>query len=656
MAQDRYKYFRIEAREILDGLAQGLLDLEKRVDGELIARLLRLAHTLKGAARIVGHRELTELAHQMEDVLAPLRESPAPQRLDSGLALVDQMTVHVAALQRPPVPTTAAAAPAPAPGDVPAAAAGAPPADPAPGRPIETPVVRFESTAVDDLLSGLAEIHALVRRLRGIDDVRLIESRVDHIERELRAVRQDAERLRLLPAGTSFTSLERTARDTAHAAGKRVVFTSSGGDVRVDAQVLTTLHGALVQLVRNAVAHGIETPDERIRAGKPAEGRVAIAVALHGNRIAITCQDDGRGIDLEAVRQAAIRRGLPVARARELDRDQLIGLVLRGGLSTSEQVTTIAGRGIGLDVIREAASVLGGELTAHTGAAGTAFRLVVPTSIAAAAALAIAAGDRVAVLPLSAVRRVLRITATAVLRSPEGLMIALDDVTVPFAPLARLLAGTAGDSPRSAVVIHAGDELAALGVDRVLGVEDVVVRSLPAGVPVEPIVWGVALDAEGLPRPVLEPAAVVAAIRALPAGATAAATPPLPILVVDDSLTTRMLEQSILESAGYEVELACSAEDGLARVGERSYGLILVDVDMPGMDGFSFIATLRSQPEHAQIPAILVTSRNKPADVERGIAVGAQGYVVKGDFDQTRLLDMIRQLVRKPAAPPDVRP
>jgi two-component system chemotaxis sensor kinase CheA len=636
MAKDRFKYFRIEAREILDGLAKGLLDLEKRVDAELIARLLRLAHTLKGAARIVGHHELTDLAHQMEDVLAPLRSSPAPQRIDGALALVDQMAVHVAALQEA-VPGPAGTRTAVGPLAAPSAA---------PGRASEAPIPRFEPAAIDDLLGGLAEVHALVRRLRGIDDVHTIEQRVDQIERELRAVRQDAECLRLVAAGASFTALERTARDAAHGAGKRVAFASSGGEVRVDAQVLTTLHGALVQLVRNAVAHGIETPDERARAGKPAEGRVAIDVALLGSRIAITCQDDGRGIDLEAVRRSAVRHGVSTERARELDRDQLIGLVLRGGLTTSSEVTTLAGRGIGLDIVREAAHVLGGEVTARTSAGGTAFRIVVPTSVAAVSALALGAGDRIAAVPLAAVRRVTRVASAPVLRGPDGLTVAFDDVTIAFAPLSRLLREP-GDAYRSIVIVQAGDQLAAIGADRVLGVEDVVVRSLPPGAPIDPIVWGVALDAEGLPRPVLEPSALIAAVRALPPASLVATLRPLPILVVDDSLTTRMLEQSILESAGYEVELACSAEEGLVKVVQRGYGLILVDVEMPGMDGFGFIAELRSRPELAAIPALLVTSRNRPEDRQRGVAVGAQGYVVKGDFDQTVLLDMIRRLVRR---------
>lgn len=638
MARDRFKYFRIEAREILDGLAKGLLDLEKRVDAELIARLLRLAHTLKGAARIVGHRELTDLAHQMEDELAPLRDSPSPRRLDGALALVDQMAVHVAALQQ--------GAPAEAPASAgrseaaPSESAGSPTA-----AAIDAPAPRADPTAVDDVLAGLAEIHTLVTRLRGVDDIRTLEPRIEQLERELRAVRQEAERLRLLTAASSFTSLERTARDVAHALGKRVGFATRGGDVRVDAHVLTTLHGALVQLVRNAVAHGIERPDERIAAGKAPEGRVTIAVALRGNRIAFTCQDDGRGVDLEAVRRAAVRRGVAADRARELDSDQLIELLLRGGLTTSTEVTTVAGRGIGLDVVREAAHVLGGEVSARTGASGTAITIVAPSSLAAVSALVLRSGERVAAVPLASVRRVARSSAMAVLRGSDGLAVALDDVMVPFAPLSGVLGATSG-APRAIVIVEGNDGLAAIGADHVLGVEEVVVRALPAGAPIDRVVWGVALDAEGLPRPVLEPSALVAAVRVMPVMSTPAAVRPLPILIVDDSLTTRMLEQSILESAGYAVEVASSAEEALDKVTRRSYGLFLVDVEMPGMDGFGFIAALRSQAELAAIPAILVTSRNRPEDRQRGAAVGAQGYVAKGDFDQTMLLDMIRRWVR----------
>jgi two-component system chemotaxis sensor kinase CheA len=653
MAQDRFKYFRIEARELIDGLTKGLLDLESGADPQAVPRMLRLAHTLKGAARIVSHRELAELAHQMEDVLAPLRGGAVPQRLDGALALLDRMTAQLAGLQAteprsspgiPIVPPGRGAKPALAPPPVSELVA---PALTTAAIPASAPAPRADPAALDDVLGGLAEVHALVTRLRGITDVRTLELRVDQVERELRSVRQDAERLRLLVAAALFTALERTARDAAHAAGKRVAFIGIGGDVRVDPQVLATLSGALVQLVRNAVAHGIERPEERAAAGKDPEGRVAIEFALHGRRIAVTCRDDGRGVDVEAVRSAAVRGGLAAERAIALVRDQLIGLLLRGGLTTSAEVTALSGRGIGLDVVRDAAHVLGGEVIARTGTSGTAITLIAPTQVTGVSVLVFVGGDRTAAVPLASVRRVVRGSALPVLRGPEGSMVAFDDVMVPFAPLPRLLRASASGVPGAIVIVDAGEQLAAIGVDHVLGVEDAVVRSLPAGAPIDAIVRGVALDAEGVPRPVLEPSAIIEAIRGLPQAASAAVEQLPPLLVIDDSLTTRMLEQSILESAGYEVDVATSAEEGLVKVAQRAYGLVLVDVEMPGMDGFGFITTLRADPALASTPAILVTSRNRPEDQPRGFAVGAQGYVVKSDFDQTKLLDMIRRLVRR---------
>ena len=625
MAPDPYRYFRIEAREIVDQLGKGLLDLEKRADAELVARLLRLAHTLKGAARIVKQRSLAELSHAMEEILEPLRAAPIAQRLDGALALLDRMTAQVAALPQP---------------DAGAPAATSAVADSAPTLSFD------DASSIDEVLGGLHELHALLGRLRGVTDPRELAPRIEQLDRELRGVRHDVERLRLVPARTLFTSLERAARDVALAGGKRVELSGRGGDVRLDAQVLTALHPALVQLVRNAVAHGIESPAARAAAGKAPDGRIEIAFLLHGGLVVVSCSDDGSGVDLQAVRRAATTRGLAAERAGELDDAQLLRLLLRGGITTSAVVSELAGRGIGLDVVREAARKLGGEVTARTTpGAGTTITIAVPASLAAVAALAVAVDGRVVAIPQGAIRRVVRIANAAITRAPDGLTVAYDDVAIPFVPLAMLLGGR-GESGGVMVVVDGGGALAAIGVDRTLGVDDVVVRTLPAAVPIDPIVWGIALDAEGHPRPILEPAALVAAARSAPVAPVAPARPPLPILVVDDSLTTRMLEQSILESAGYAVELASSAEEALERLTRRGYGLLLVDVEMPGMDGFTLIGELRSRRELAELPAILVTSRNSPEDRRRGVAVGAQGYVVKGDFDQVELLAMIRRLVR----------
>jgi two-component system chemotaxis sensor kinase CheA len=193
-------------------------------------------------------------------------------------------------------------------------------------------------------------------------------------------------------------------------------------------------------------------------------------------------------------------------------------------------------------------------------------------------------------------------------------------------------------------VVAGRDGLAAIGIDRLLGLARVVVHPLPADAPADAIVAGASLDAEGNPRLMLDPDRLVAAVGSA-SGSQAPDARALPmILVVDDSLTTQMLQRSILESAGYPVDVAGSAEIGLDMAKARDYGLFLVDVEMPGMDGFGFVERIRSDPVLYRIPAIMVSSRNAPEDMQRGSAVGAQGYMIKSAFDQTELLAMIRRL------------
>lgn len=635
MAQDPYRYFRIEAREILEQLAAGVLALEKSGGEEAVLHLLRLAHTIKGAARIVKQRDMADVAHKIEECLGPLRGTEVlPARHDDVLALVDRMTELVAQIPPPPgaepaASTTTAAAPI---------TRSIPRVDDIPALP------HADTQALDELIGGLGDIHAQIHRLRSTPSLETLGPRVDRLDRELAQLRLDAERLRLMPAGSVFGALERTARD-ATLVGKRVAFTSQGADMRVDAEVLTRVFGALVQLVRNAVAHGIETPAARIAAGKPAEGSIAVSVKLHGTRAMFSCTDDGAGIDLAAVRRAATSRD---AAAATFDDNQLLAMLMRGGISTSTSVTELSGRGIGLDVVREAAIRLGGEVTARsTPGQGTTIAISAPVSLASLSAMMVEAGGHVAAIPLHAILRIERIAPSSIVRTGDGLAIAYDDLTIAYDTLARILGATSrGAHGNTTVIIDAGGALAAIAVDQLHGVADIVVRT-PPDAPIDPIVLGVMLDADGLPRPVLDPAAVVsAAVRARVAPSNPDAER-APILVIDDSLTTRMLEQSILESAGYIVDTASSAEEGLDKASQRKYALFLVDVEMPGMDGFQFVTEIRRRPALASIPTIMVTSRASPEDRKRGADAGIDGFMAKGQFDQVELLAMIERLVQR---------
>ncbi len=335
--------------------------------------------------------------------------------------------------------------------------------------------------------------------------------------------------------------------------------------------------------------------------------------------------------------------------------DELLALLLRGGISTSGQVSQVAGRGVGLDLIREALASVGGTVSLSTApGAGTSLTLNVPASLAALEALIVEVGGDLLAIPLAAVTRAVRVREAELNRTAEGTSLLLDDQVVPFVPLAWLL--RRADGPRgqgnnddraiwSAVVV--GSEGAvALGVDRLYGSETLVARALPDSVDVDPTIAGVSLDADGNPRLLLDPEALLAAAGRLPARRDTVRPKKRSILVIDDSLTTRMLEQSILESAGYEVALATSAEQGLEMARERHHDLFLVDVEMPGMDGFGFIEQVRADPRLAATPAVLVTSRASPEDLARGRAAGANGHIDKGEFDQIAFLQRIGRLIQ----------
>jgi two-component system chemotaxis sensor kinase CheA len=686
MAKDQYKYFRIEARELLEGLNQAVLGLERGQGGkDLVGRLLRLAHTLKGASRVIKQPGIAELAHSIEDAFAPFRDGHGtiPQACtNQALGMLDKIAAKVASLDSPSAEPTGQTQ------------------QPAAEEFYET--VRVEIEEMDTLLDGVSEasvqITALRREVTTLERARLLAgdvlenvalqnraeaggagchtttaktramaeelgnhlerlerdfaTRIDQVESEFRQVRDATYRLRLLPAATVFAPLERVVRDAAQSLHKEVLFESVGGTSRLDAHVLAALRDALPHVVRNAVAHGIEPRHERAAAGKPLQGRVELRVERRGNRMAFICTDDGRGIDLEAVRRAAVRRGLVAASdAASLGLEEVVQIIMKGGVTTMSTIDQVSGRGIGLDVVREMATRLKGEVSvrSETGR-GTSLEICVPVSLSSLTALEVDAGGIVAALPLDAVRQTMRAADHDIVRSSEKDSIVYEGKVIPFLALARALRHkTMADSKRhfwSMVILEASCGVAAIGVDRLLGTASVVVRPLPSLSEAEAMIAGASLDAEGNPQLVLDPEGLVAAacLGRAPVVEVALAKR-ASVLVIDDSLTTRMLEQSILESAGYEVDVATSGEEGIEKARGKQYGLFLVDVEMPGMDGFEFVSRTQADVSLRTVPAILVTSRSAVEDRRRGEQVGARGYVIKGEFDQVYLLRLIREFM-----------
>ena len=685
MPQDQYKYFRIEARELLEGLSQAVLELERGENQkEVLGRLLRLAHTLKGASRVVKQTGIAEIAHGIEETFAPYRdgrETVPKECTNQVLGLLDTITEKLASL------------------DERGAKVDKEKTRPASEEALET--VRVEVDEMDTVLGGVSEtfvqLRAVRRALESLDAARQLAGNLvdsialerkgetngsrwiasgsrpqvfaeelraslerfgrnlgtgfDQVEAELALVRDATNRLRLLPAATVFPSLERAVRDAAQSLQKEVVFEAFGGGNRIDAHVLTALRGALLHVVRNAVAHGIEPRQDRLAAKKAAAGRVETRVEQRGTRVAFLCRDDGRGIDVEAVRRVAIRNGLVTAsQADSLGLEEAVKIIMRSGITTTRTADEVSGRGIGLDVVRETVAHLNGDVTIHSDLGkGTTLEIAVPVSLSSLPALEVDAGGMVAALPLDAVKQTLRLADGDIARSWERDSIVFEGKVVPFLSLPGAV-GEKGQGKRkrpfwSAIIIEGRSGTAAIGVDRLLGTANVVVRPLPSLAVADTIVTGTSLNAEGDPQLILDPDGLVAAAsRGHGTSIEKPAAKRAPVLVIDDSLTTRMLEQSILESAGYEVEVATSGEEGLEKARTKQYGLFLVDVEMPGMDGFEFVARTRADAQLSAVPSILVTSRNSIEDRRRGEQAGARAYIVKGEFDQGYLLRMTREL------------
>jgi two-component system chemotaxis sensor kinase CheA len=463
---------------------------------------------------------------------------------------------------------------------------------------------------------------------------------------------------RMLPMSALFSQFPRMVRDLARERGKDIVLQLDGGDTEVDRQVLELSKDPLTHLLRNAVDHGIETPAQRSASGKPPQGLIRLSAEPRGNHLVIEVADDGRGIDLDAVRRAALHRGLVGAQeAAALDEEAILNLIFHAGLSTAARVSDLSGRGVGLDVVRANLEQLRGlvRIVNHPGQ-GVTFSLLLPLTLATSQVLLVETGGQTVALPATNVERILRIPARRIGQVDGQPVIHVEGRPLPLLSLARLLrlpvseAPLAGEDRLPVTVLSVLDKRLALRVDEFLATQEVVIKPLGRQLQRVRNVAGVTLLGDGRLIPVLNVADLIKAIQHEPAAAApllVAATEPRRIVVVDDSITTRTLEKNILENAGYEVRAFADGQevwDWLRRDDSRLPDAIVSDINMPRMDGFALAAAVKGDPRFSQLPVVLVTSLDSPEDRLQGMEAGADAYIVKSLFDQRELLAVIDRL------------
>ena len=473
-------------------------------------------------------------------------------------------------------------------------------------------------------------------------------------------IEEEVKQLRMMPLSTITTGFERMVRDVARQQKKRVKFSTDGEDTELDKRVLEQIKDPLIHLVRNAIAHGLETPAERKIQDKPPEGMVHLAAEQQGNHIIITIQDDGRGLDSAKIREVAVEKGL-ISRdeAEHMDETNAQALIFRSGLSTSQTIDDISGRGVGLDVVHKNVESLQGSLNvSSTPAVGTTFTIFLPLTLASTRGLLVQAGGQRFALPFSAISRMLKVPLHE-LETIQGLTtLRYNDDPVPVARLESLLdisssarATFNDDEILTMVIIAVGQQRLGLIVDELDGEQEIVIKSLGKQLLKVLGFAGASILGSGEVILVLHAADLIrlanytSSIARTDIDTTISKSQAKRILVVDDSITIRTLEKNILESAGYEVTLATDGQEALEKVTAKQPDLIVSDINMPRMDGFTLTLTLKQDQRFKTIPIILVTSLESPEDKAKGLKSGADAYIVKNKFDQLSLLDTIVQLV-----------
>lgn len=476
------------------------------------------------------------------------------------------------------------------------------------------------------------------------------------LERVGGRLQDDIRALRLLPAQRAFEAFPRMLRDLSRKQDKPVELVLEGGDIEMDRDLLEAIKDPVIHLLRNAVDHGIEAPAVREAAGKAKQGRVAIRVDAHAGGLRLSVSDDGCGLNHDMIRQRAVESGLFTRdAAQQLDHQELQSLLFRTGFSTARVVSEISGRGVGLDIVRDRVESLGGTIVLEsTPGAGTKFELHLPLSLSTMRMLIVRVGGEVFALPATTVERVVRLGREDVTRIDIGDACDIAGQPVIVRALESLLGTTGGSNAaerRPAVVVRSASRRLALLVDAIEGEQELVVKPLPAQYDGVRRVTGATVLGDGRVVPALS---VADMLRELDVGATAneafgdAADTQATrkrILIVDDSITTRTLEKSVLEAVGYEVEVATDGVDALQRLERGRFDLMLSDVQMPRMDGIELVTQVRASERHRGLPIVLVSSLAGEDDRKRGLRAGADAYLDKGEFRQELLLETLERLL-----------
>ncbi len=489
---------------------------------------------------------------------------------------------------------------------------------------------------------------------------RRLQEAAENTGRHIESLQHRSMEIRMLPLALVLNTLPRAVRDLSRQFGKKVDFKVEGERTTIDKRILEQIGDPLVHLLRNALDHGIETPKARRKSGKTETGTIKLGARQEGGKVLIILEDDGQGIDPLRLKEAAIDKGLVEEHdVAEWTQAQLLDLIFLPGFSTSGMVTDVSGRGVGLDVVRANVERLKGqvEVTSELGKR-TRFIISLPLSLATVHALKVQCAGEILAIPTFSVAKTFQVPALEIKSIQGRQAIVHQEEILPV----RSLAATLGWSERNGgpllegkalvVVLQAGERKVGFLVEDILGEREIVTKDLGSHLKKVDYVAGATILGSGEVALILDAPQLLwrkqhemRLAREQPAEEIVRAAGGHMILVVEDQVVTRQMEKSILEAAGYQVVTAENGLDALNKLGQHRFDLVVTDILMPKMDGFTLTREIRGNERTKSLPVVIVSSMESETDKRRGLEVGADAYLVKSSFDQKHLIEAIETLL-----------
>ena len=472
---------------------------------------------------------------------------------------------------------------------------------------------------------------------------------------------EDTKKVLMLPFSSFLEIFPKLVRDLCRDQNKEAELVIKGSEIEIDRRIMEEIKDPLIHIVRNCIDHGIEKPGERKRNKKSTQGTVTISISReNSNQVEILVSDDGAGIDLTKVKESAVKNRIKLKNELDkLNEQEILSLIFESGVTTSSFITDISGRGLGLAIVREKVEKLSGSISLETKPRiGTSLRMLLPITLATFRGVLVKAVEKVFVIPTTNVEQVLRISRDEIKTVENKATIPLNGRAVSLVRLDDVLElprkGNTGNNSEfiQVLVLGSAEKRIAFSVDEILNEQEVLVKGLGRQLSRIRNITGATVLGSGQVIPILNvPDLMKSAVKvtAVPVSAAVVAeeieAKRKSILVVEDSITARMLLKNILESTGYNVKTAVDGADAFATLKTEDFDLVVSDVDMPRMNGFVLTSKIREDKKLAELPVVLVTALETREDQERGIDVGANAYIIKSSFDQSNLLETVQRLI-----------